>query len=293
MRKKTILIAAILAISSFLYATEKNKNEEFKTLMWEVKSATNTIYLMGSIHYATKDFYPLHKSVEEAFLSSDYLALEFDINKANPFEIMKYAFFQDTTTLRSKLDAETFSELKKKLLELNIPENMILKMKPWFAIMTAQITELKNVGFEADLGIDKYFLGKAEKRQMKIFELESMEEQLGLFVELEKYADSFVKLTLESISDTVNTQNKIIEAYKNADVETLGKLLVEGNDTEEGKMINFLMNDNRNLKMAEKIKVYLDDNKNYFVVVGAAHLIGENGLVNLLQKTGKYKIKRY
>ena len=281
------LFLIVFSISLF------SKDREYETLMWEVKSATNTVYLMGSIHYATKDFYPLHRSIEDAFAKSDYLALEFDINKANPFEIMKYAFFQDTTTLRSKLDSATYIPLKAKLLELNIPESMILKMKPWFAIITAQITELKNVGFDAEMGIDKYFLGKAEKRKMKIFELESLQEQIDIFLELEKYADSFVKITLESIDDTVNTQNQIIEAYKNADADALAKLLNEGNDSEEGKKINELMNDNRNFKMLEKIKTYLIDNKNYFVVVGAAHLVGENGLVNLLQKTGKYKIKRF
>ncbi len=293
MKKKYLAYLAFLGLAGIVLSCSTAKTKPAETLMWEVKSATNTVYLLGSIHFATEDFYPLHHAIESAFAKSDFLAVEFDINKADPMKMMKYAFYQDGSTLKDKLDSTTYSQLKNKLEKLGIPEMMISRMKPWFAAMTAQITELTNQGFNAELGIDKYFLTRANEQKKTILELESMEEQLQIFEQIEAFSNEFIQLSLKAIADTVSNQDLIIDAYKKADIVAIEKLLNEGTDDETVKKINFLMNDNRNFKMLKKVENYLEDRKNYFVVVGAAHLIGENGLINLLNKNSKYKIIRH
>ncbi len=292
MKKKYLVYLAFLGLAGLIISCGSVSVEQPETLMWEVQSGTNSVYLLGSIHFASEDFYPLNPKIESAFDNSSNLAVEFDINKADPMKMMKFAFFQDGTILKDKLDSATYSELKDKLEKLGIPEMMISRMKPWFAAMTAQITELTNQGFSAEMGIDKYFLAKAFEQNKTIFELESMEEQLQIFEQIEEFSNDFIKLSLKSIEDTVSNQNLIIEAYKKADIVAMEKLLNEGMEDEAVKKINFIMNDKRNFKMLPKIEDYLKDDKNYFVVVGAAHLIGENGLINLLTKQNKYKIIR-
>ena len=154
-----------------------------RSLMWKVIGKNNTAYLLGSVHLATKAFFPMPAEIETAFAQSNVLAVEVDITKvdqakANAFVISNGVYAGDDT-LWKHLDLETTEKLKEMATEINFPADGLAKLKPWLAAMTISIVALQKQGYDLNLGIDKYFLDKAQNKK-RVAEIESADFQLQL-----------------------------------------------------------------------------------------------------------------
>ncbi len=290
MKKASIRFAAVaLALSLFACATaEKTTDYQISKvtgLLWKVESQTATVYLLGSIHFATDDFYPLNSKIEEAFEKSDVLTLEADISKANPFELMQAASYQDDRTWKDELSDELIAKVEKALDKYNLPSVMYDKMKPWFIALSISAMQAKSKGFDEKKGIDVYFSKKAKKSGKDIFELESVKEQLAIFDEkLKNHQEEFLKLTLTEGEESLETLDSMANYWKEGNVEALEKeLFSDYLEKEEYEPIYDALYSDRNKKMTKKIREYLKTNKTYFIVVGAAHLIGKEGIVKLIK----------
>lgn len=283
------LIYLVFAIT--LVSCSSIKVDEGKNILWEVKSEKNIVYLLGSIHMARPDFYPLPSALDSTYALSDYLVLEFDLNKANPMQIMMKAMYQDTMTLEKAINPELFAKIEKLLNDKSIPKTVYNKMKPWFVAMFIQVMGMQENGAEAAIGIDQYFLGKLDSTKMKIKELESFEDQLAIFDNFQNL-DDYLETTLSAQQDSSDDINQLLDAYKNGDIVTLDKLIKKESEVQNQKELMKVLLDNRNDKMTAKVLEYLKDTKTYFVIAGAAHLIGENGIISQLKKNGNFKIKR-
>ncbi|HRS02579.1 MAG TPA: TraB/GumN family protein, partial [Bacteroidota bacterium] len=107
-------------------------------------------------------------------------------------------------------------------------------------------------------------------------------------------ADDIIEMERQNTDKDVSIEtHNLMEAWEKGDEKALMKYFIDV-DENFPKMQELMMQliDERNVKMTKKIEEYLTTNKTYFVVVGAGHTIGENGIVNLLKKTNKYKIEK-
>ena len=289
---KRIRIFALLLFILFVSCSTTNKTsskyeiKHINTFLWQVKSNTSTVYLLGSIHVAKPDFYPLNDVIEESYKKSDALVVEVDINNVDMNSMMNRVMLPGRETLESKLSKKTYEKIKKLFEKNNIPETMYYKFKPWFAVMMITMMDVKNSGYNQNLGIDKYFLDKAKKDNKKIIELESAKQQFDVFdIDLKDYQDEFVKYTLEDSDNTIEMIDSLASYWKQGDIKKMNNLINEPLSKDSTfKIINNALIDKRNLKMAKKIIDFLKTGKIYFVVVGAGHLIGEAGIINLLRK---------
>lgn len=284
-----------LIIFTFFIITAKSQDNKGSTLMWEISDpeSNGKVFVLGSIHMADERIYPLHKSVENAFENADVLVLEIIIDNVNPFEIMQFLTFKDERTLESELPEDVYKKVAEMFEKNNIPKSVFNKFKPWFAIMTLQSEAVKGTGVSAGEGIDMYFLKKARETEKKVMEIESLQEQIKLLEELGEFTGDYMRTMLDDFDEAENTMDKLLEAYKNADIKVLEELSSKGSETEEFAPIMEKLNFKRNENMSKSIEEYLTEDKVYFVVVGAAHVIGERGIINILQNQNKYKIKRY
>jgi uncharacterized protein YbaP (TraB family) len=143
------------------------------------------------------------------------------------------------------------------------------------------------LGYESEYGIDTHFLEEAEADGRDILELESAEFQFDIFDSL---SDELQIMLLEDAVDnpvTGDDMEALFEAWSTGDVAKMEQMVFE--DIEEDENYRIFLNiigDERNFQMTEKIEQYLQDDGIYFVVVGAAHLVGENGIINLLDSQG-------
>ncbi|MBT2765045.1 TraB/GumN family protein [Paenibacillus sp. ISL-20] len=263
--------------------------------MWEVESNGNTVYLVGSMHIADDSFYPLREEFEEAFAEADYLGVEIDISKAADEAqqklILDLGSYQDGTTLKDHVSSETYTKLGDILKKNGLEPNALDAFKPWVAESTLASLKSATAGYEASAGVDLYFIQKAIESKIPVIELESYESQLGMFNDFSKeLQEETLKATLDNFDVLDDSVNQMAEMWKTGSDEQLLELTNNFSDNEE---YNKAMLIDRNIGMADKIDGYLksDEKEEYFIVVGAAHYLGEHGIVKLLEDKG-YTVER-
>jgi hypothetical protein len=264
--------------------------------MWEVESNGNTVYLVGSMHIADESFYPLRKEFEEAFAEADYLGVEIDISKAAEEAqqkiVMDLGSYQDGTTLKDHISSETYNQLGDILKQSGLEPNALDTFKPWVVESTLASLKSMKAGYDASAGVDLYFIQKAIERKLPVIELESYESQLGMFNDFSKeLQEKTLKATLDNFDVLDDSVNQMAEMWKTGNDEQLLELTNSFSDDEE---YNKAMLIDRNVGMADKIDGYLKNGKGeeYFIVVGAAHYLGDHGIVKLLKDKGYTVIRK-
>ncbi len=298
MKKAALLFLDLLVLSLFVCApTYAAKDRAF---FWQVRSAQNpsqhaTVYLMGSIHFADKSFYPLRPEIEEAYDRADALVVELDINKVDHQSykqlMLQRGLYKNGGTIRDELSKETWLQLRQRLHHLDVSYDLIKNYKPGVLVLTLSALQVMKMGFESELGIDVYFLSKAGHK--KIIELETLEQQLNLFLNIPD-GELLLKESLYSLDETEVLMAEMVAYWKTGDEEKMNKLLFEDaldNYPAFSEIYDSLFYD-RNDSMTAKIETMLEQSQgSYFVVVGSGHLIGEKGIVNALRKNG-YEVER-
>ncbi len=285
MKQKLFYKVSIYILFLFLSLNLYSKN-----FMWEVKSNSTTIYLLGSIHVGKSGTFPLNNVIENAFTNSSNLVVEVDIDSINPMSLMKYMVYSDSNTLQSNLKPEVYIKLVKLFDEIGLPELLYTKLKPWAAIMMAQQFSMKESGVSAENGIDKYFIDKARGNK-KIISLETAEYQMSILEEFDKVSNEFVEYSLKDFKNENDQIDNMFKAWKNGNESEIEKIInEEENDFPSYKSIMEKLLYNRNINMTSKIGDWLKGNETYFVVVGAGHLVGNRGIVNLLRKNKELSI---
>ncbi|MBN1696863.1 MAG: TraB/GumN family protein [Spirochaetales bacterium] len=269
-------------------STQEKGTGSTKIFLWEVESETTTCYLLGSIHLAPKEVYPLADIIEQAFDYSDILVVEIDVTAAAAGEdFYERTMYPPGETLKMHISEELYELTRKTLDDLGLGIGFFKLFKPWAVAMTIETLKLADKGYDPELGIDMYFLKKARGNK-EIRELESIEFQVDLFDGLsDELQEQFLYSTISGLDNSDEEIDEFLEAWKTGDTERLETLLFESmqKDRELLPVYDKLLHE-RNANMVQKIEGYLETDRVYFVVVGAAHLIGETGIVRRLEEKG-------
>ncbi len=271
-----------------------------KSFIWEVTSDDTTVYILGSIHVADADLYPLEEVIEDSYKASSNLVVEININDSENLQetqrlLMEKGMYPSGENLEDHITAELYEKLKKRLKELNSSGLFLYSLKmfePWVVALSISDLEYIELGYDAEHGIDIYFLNKADEDGKNILELETVEFQLDIFDGL---PEELQIMMLEDTIDNPTTREELEElfdAWCVGDTVTMEQILFEENEEdEEYDLLQERLIDERNFQMLTKIEDYLEDDEIYFVVVGAGHLIGDNGIIKLLIQKG-YKVNQ-
>ena len=293
MKKQTIklsVIFSLLVIFLFVVFAQDSLSQSKKSFLWKVQSKTNTVYVLGSIHYLKKEMYPLDEKIEKAFDQSNILGVEANVDNVSKTEVQKLvesAFYSGDETLEKHLSPETFESVKKQLTELGTSLEAANKYRPWFLALSLASIEIVKLGFDPNYGIDRYFLSKATEKK-KIVELESLEYQINLFSALsEKDQELFLLYTLKDIKVLEQELDKLVMAWAAGDEKGIESIMTKS-IKEDKKLIPVYekLVVERNRKMVSKIEEYLKEKETFFVIVGAGHLVGNQGIIELLKGKG-------
>ncbi|MCK5001529.1 MAG: TraB/GumN family protein [Gammaproteobacteria bacterium] len=291
MIKQFIVGVLIYAVFSFqLIASED------RAFFWRVDSKLATVYLLGSIHFADESFYPLREEIERAFDASENLVVEIDSNEKGAMErfqnlMQSEGSYSGDETLKNNLSEKTYQQLQLYLKELAIPPALVERQKPGIVVLTLAAIQAQQTGLKPEQGIDSHFLNKI-KKDKKIIALETMDEQLRIFLDIED-PDLLLQDSFHSLEMVGEEMDALVNSWKQGDEKAMYHLLFEDIENENAAIISLYerLYFQRNIKMAASIKNYLKQKGQYFVVVGTGHLIGEKGIVHLLQNAG-YQITR-
>jgi uncharacterized protein YbaP (TraB family) len=254
------------------------------------------VYLLGSIHVASDDIYPLDSALEDAFTGADYLVVEVDTTMTDDTDTMvllrEYGMYRTGSGLKQDMPEDVYNDLDKYFGEQGLSLAQVDQFRPWVILVTLEQLVYENLGYSGDNGIDEHFLGEADDTGKPILELESMEFQ---FEVLSSISDDIITEVIKADLDdmmTVEDAEELFTTWGNGDREAMEQLIFEGlveyPDLEPYYTVSL---DERNYGMLEKIENYLASNDTYFIVVGAGHLVGEEGLLQLLEDRG-YKLEQ-
>jgi uncharacterized protein YbaP (TraB family) len=265
------------------------------SFLWKVTSAEGggTAYLLGSIHVARPDFYPLAPEIERAFEESKVLVVELDAlgpaAGAAQTLLLTKGTYQDGSTLEDNLSADTLKALRAYANKGGLPLEALQQFRPWVVALTVSMTEMQKLGFQPTLGVDHHFLTKAHDSKKRIVELETAESQIDLLSGMDKeVADKFLLQTLVGLDELDDLLTKGVAAWKAGDLKTLKEELMDKplREAPETKPVMVKLFDERNAKMADRVEEFLKGDEQHFVVVGAGHMLGDKGIVKLLEDKG-------
>lgn len=285
-----IMAVFLLALSGALADLQTASAYAQKSFLWKVQSSRSTVYLLGSIHFLKEEVYPLNQAIEDAYDSSEKLVVEANINNLGSLDLKtlaERAFYKNDDHVEKHVSPETYRLIKKESKALGMPIELLSRQKPWFLALSFQAMELVRLGYSPEHGVDYHFLSKAQGKK-RILELESLEEQLSLLSGFsEREQEQFLLYTLETLSSMDRQVGNMVRAWISGDAQAMESALADAvpPDPSLAPIVHKLF-DERNVKMVSKIEGYLNSGGSYFVIVGAGHLVGKSGLVELLKGRG-------
>lgn len=288
-RGRRTLGAALLAVAvASALLSAKAPDSGSKGFIWRIERDGRVGWLVGSIHVLTPDYYPLPESMEKAFLRSVTLMEEADITQMASPEVIELlrtkAIYTDGETLKTQLSPETYQMAAERIAQFGLPMETFEKMRPWMMTLTLVAAKMKRAGFDAALGVDRHFFDRSSRMGKKFRALETLAEQLEIFAGFPPaLQEAMLRDTLKSLEAEISQMKTIATVWRAGDAATLERIVL-GPMMKEPALYDAMIV-KRNRSWIPKIEDCLETG-HCFVVVGAAHLIGPDGLVAALRSKG-------
>jgi uncharacterized protein YbaP (TraB family) len=290
--------AIFTAVSVFLlYACVSalpSKTVENRHFLWKVSSPGSTIYLCGSVHLLKEGDYPLDPSLENAFANSSRLFFEINLDTIDKQQLqqltMAKGVYGSGQTLQGSLSSQTYELVKKRFVRLGLPGEQFERFKPWLLAILFETFELHKLGFDPNRGVDKYFYEKAKTSGKHVDGFEGAEYQINLLSNMPAAMQEALLLeTMKNLDDLQSEMATLVEKWKTGDADALDALLFKSyKDYPEAYTLLIV---DRNKNWLPKIEALATGKENVFIVVGAAHLVGKDGLIALLKQKG-YQVEQ-
>jgi uncharacterized protein len=265
-----------------------------RAFAWKVSSRQGVMYLVGSVHLLSKDFYPLNPALDAAYKDSNLLVEEVDLGEmAQPdaqMALLTRGMLPNDQTLDTVLTPSTLALLNKHLSAFGPMGEVAKKFKPWMAALTIESLAWMNAGFDPNLGLDKHFYDRATGDSKAVQGLETMAFQVGLFDDMPMdQQDRLLASTLKDIDTEQTNMTKLISAWRDGDAPTVERLVLSDMKSESVIYQKLLVS--RNRTWIPKIEQLFARSGHAFIVVGAAHLVGPDGVLAMLRAKG-YSIEQ-
>lgn len=284
----TIFAALLFWTAPAVAQTAPPPAAEGRSFIWAVERDGRVGWLVGSLHLLSPDFYPLPDAMESAFASADTLIEEIDMNEANDPELAKLVLakgmYPEGQRLSSQVSPETYAKLRAWIEQSGLVVAPFERMKPWMVAMTLQTLALQRLGFDPSLGLDRYFHQASVKAGKHFIALETAAEQIDFLDRLSPATqDRMLLESIETADADMSEIRTVAQAWRTGDADTVEEFAV-GTLTDAPEVYQSLLVD-RNRRWIPAIESCMETRR-CFVVVGAAHLVGPEGLITLLRKKG-------
>ncbi len=287
MVRKKFIVLALVAVAFLVQAPPVMAGDGEKSFLWRVEGDEATVYLLGSIHALKEDSYPLAPAIEDAFSDVRKLVFEVDLDELNSaaFQMLAAGSLDGGKTLESVIGPEVWADFSARTRAAGWDPAMCRTMKPWMAAVTLTSFEMMSAGYLSTEGVDSYFTARAKEAGKERKALETVDFQVSLFADLTpEQSLTFLQYTLVDLETIVPQLDELTALWKAGEVEPVEELLVEGFE-EFPDLYQKIVTD-RNRNWMPEMERLLAGYQNTMVVVGSLHLVGEEGLVELLRKKG-------
>jgi uncharacterized protein len=278
------ILALVLLIAVFSTAQAQSPGPA----VWEVRNGDSSLFIMGSVHLLRPDANWLHPELERRFDEASLLVLEVaDLREAQAVTmrlIQEHGFYPPGQSLADELEPQTFERALAMAQRLGARPEEFARMRPWLAgILLTQLWAASH-GYDPGFGVDLYLNHRAATTGKPVAGLETIEEQMGILIEgLGGDAQSVMEQTLAQLEDEAYI-DALVDAWLVGDMDALERLMHEAfADYPEAYEVLIA---ERNRRWIGQIETILADTDSGFVVVGAAHLVGPENVLELLEGRG-------
>lgn len=286
------LLAAYASVAVAQAPADARRDAPRRGLLYEVKSGANTAYLFGTLHIGKPEFYPLDAPTNSALTASNPIYLEVNLTDAAAISsALQATMYTGTTTLADTLSPALIEKVRVRLNDYPIAPAAVLKMKPWMLAHTLLLLEAKRRGYDPEMASELYLLGYAAAEHKEIRGLETLTDQFAIFDRLPpEQQRAFLEQTLAELDDkSFEPRLKALtDAWANGDAVALEQALRAERERASIYADTLLprLIDQRNRAMAVKIEEIVRGGSQSFFAVGAFHLVGKDGIVELLRQRG-------
>jgi uncharacterized protein YbaP (TraB family) len=293
-RRTASTIALVLTIVSTASPFAQTQSRGAKSFLWKVQSGPRVMYLAGSVHALSADVYPLNPAFEQAFAASDTLVEEISLEQSDIFSLapmlLSKAMYQDGRTFDKVVSKETVDQVAAFLKGMPGGIALVRPMKPWMVMMMLSAIQVQQAGLNPALGLDQHFFDKATKAGKAVVALETAEYQIDRF---DTMPESLQEQLLRSTLDELNMQSKELDstvaAWQRGDAAAIERGVLTSFKKYPAAYQSLIVERNNN--WMPQLEKCLARTTPCMVVVGAAHLVGPDGLLALLQRKG-YRVEQ-
>ena len=301
---KVLVVTALLGSASVLAADAPKATGAPVPLLWKVSDKDNAVYLLGSFHLLRPGDYPLSSDADAAFADAERVLFELSPEEmrspALPQLMAQAAIRTDGKTLQQDLDAETWARFEAwgrtnqaTLRQMGLSPQMLTVFEPWFIAVTISIVEMTKQGLDPKLGLDNHFMDQALAAGKPTGGLERAQEQIAVLDGMDATEQrQFLAESLQEAEKGAAETQRLHAAWRRGDAEELWNGMVADMRTQYPRLYQRI-NVDRNDAWVPKIRRILgqpgDDDA--LVVVGALHLLGDDGVVEKLRARG-YQVER-
>ena len=257
--------------------------------LWIAEGTANRVYLLGSVHLLRAQDHPLPRVIDDVYDDAETLYMELDMDDLDPLvmqsTINRLGMLDEGESLRDLMGDDLYAEAMTAAEELDMPLEMLERTEPWFAAITVEQLALARIGFNPSYGVEMHLLKKATQDGKAILGFESVEQQLayldGLSLDAQR---ALLMQTLTESAAIREIMDDLILAWRSGDIDFLEQTLLE--DISGYPELYDTIVASRNRLWVDRIDELLEHGEDYLVVVGALHLVGEDGVPQLLEQRG-------
>jgi uncharacterized protein len=257
--------------------------------VWAIRGDHNIVYLAGSVHLLKANDAGLPQAFDRAYTGSRALVMELDLGKVDPMEaagwMMEHGTLPQGSNLRKAIGEERYRRVGAAATQLGLPMEMVDQFAPW--VLGLQLMELQytQLGFDSQSGVEEQLQHRARADSKPTSGLETLSEQLGVFESLSPEEQAkFLDLVVTEMRDMGSDTQAVVKAWRAGDAAKLAGLL--GDEYKSFPALYRTLVTERNKRWVPQIERFLKEKDNYFVVVGALHLVGDGGLLELIRRDG-------
>jgi uncharacterized protein YbaP (TraB family) len=279
-----LLALMVAAATSAAPLTAQTRN-----FLWKASGKQGTVYLVGSVHMLSTDYYPLSPALDAAFHASDLLVEELDFGEVmapeSQLALLTKGMMPGGQSLDSVISPATLALVSDRVKALGLPIEPLKRFKPWALALTLLAMEWQAAGFDADLGLDKHFYDLARAEHKTVKGLETVAFQISRFNEMTMPdQDRLLAQTLKELQTETASVTALADAWKAGDVATVEKIVLQ--DMKSDRLMYERLVVERNRTWLPQIEALLTRPDPAFIVVGAAHLVGPDGIISSLKAKG-------
>ncbi|MFC4258847.1 TraB/GumN family protein [Marinobacter lacisalsi] len=265
-----------------------------ETSVWKVSGDGNHLYLGGTIHILNKADFPLPRAFQSAYNKADMVVLETDMAVVRSPEFQRKILLQTTYSgdgsIIQDLSDDTVKLLRNHLEQRGIPPPSLFRFKAGMLSVTLTVLELQHLGF-TEAGVDEFFWRQALEDNKKLGYLESADEQIEFLVNMGKgHEDELIRQSIMEVKKLPEYMHVLREGWRQGDMEQLEAVGLEPWVDQFPELYDTLLLD-RNRNWIPEIEHLLETADVELVLFGALHLVGEDGILALLEERG-YRIEQ-